>query len=109
MAGAGGTTFATGVGCPSRSKHFLRRYFTLKRRIAEGEVTMRHIPDVQMPADHLTKFGISKDKVKRSVDYMTNRLAAPHPALPEASLGQVQTTSMLRNAIAALSDTASAA
>ena len=60
-----------------------------------------------MPADqdHLTKFGISKDKVKRSVDYMTNRLAAPHPALPEASLGQVQTTSMLRNAIAALSDT----
>ena len=96
---------ATGVGCPSRSKHFLRRYFTLKRRIAEGEVTMRHIPDVQMPADHLTKFGISKDKVKRSVDYMTNRLAAPHPALPEASLGQVQTTSMLRNAIAALSDT----
>ena len=94
---------ATGVGCPSRSKHFLRRYFVLKRRIAEGEVTMRHVPDEQMPADCLTKFGISKDKLKRSVDYMTNRRATPHPPLPEASLGKVQTTEALTAAIDALS------
>ena len=47
---------ATGVGCPSRSRHFLRRYFVLKRRIAQGDVTMLHVPDAQMPADVLTKW-----------------------------------------------------
>ena len=46
---------ATGVGCPSRSRHFLWRYAVLKRRIAEGEVTLLHVPDAEMPADVLTK------------------------------------------------------
>ena len=38
----------SGLGCPSRSRHFLRRYAVLKQRIAEGAVTLRHIPDPQM-------------------------------------------------------------
>ena len=45
----------------------------------------------------------SKDKLKRSVDYMTNRRATPHPPLPEASLGKVQTTEARTAAIDALS------
>ena len=62
---------ATGVGCPSRSRHFLRRYFVLKRRIAQGDVTMLHVPDAQMPADVLTKW-IPSGKTRQSVQYMTN-------------------------------------
>ena len=62
---------ATGIGCPSRSRHFLRRYFVLKRRIADGDVTMVHVPDEEMPADCLTKW-IPSAKVRQSVEYMTN-------------------------------------
>jgi len=34
-----------GVGCPTRSKHFLRRYHNLKQRVAAGEVevVLRHV------------------------------------------------------------------
>ena len=67
---------ATGVGCPSRSRHFLRRYAVLKRRISEGEVTLMHVPDAEMPADVLTKW-IPMSKVNQSVKYMTNADKAP--------------------------------
>ena len=33
------------VGAPTRSKHFLRRYHTLKQGFAAGEVVMRHVSD----------------------------------------------------------------
>ena len=56
----------SGFGCPSRSRHFLRRYGALKQRIAEGEVTLRFIPDEQMPADFLTKW-IPQAKLDKSV------------------------------------------
>ena len=93
---------ATGVGCPSRSRHFLRRYFVLKHRIASGEVTMVDVPDVQMPADCLTKWlGIPSDKVRRSVDYMTNRRAAP----PQATAAYSEITlNDITDAIANVSD-----
>ena len=73
---------ATGVGCPTRSRHFLRRYFVLKRRIASGDVTMLHVPDAQMPADCLTKW-LGADKVRASVEYMTGKRAQ---ATPSASM-----------------------
>ena len=70
----------SGVGCPSRSRHFLRRYFALKQRIADGECTLRYVPDEHMPADFLTKW-ISKAKLEQSLSYATNsrQRSAPVP------------------------------
>ena len=63
-------TVGTGVGCPTRSKHFLRRYHVLRQRIASEEVRLEHVPDEQMPADFLTKW-IPKPKLERSLRYAT--------------------------------------
>ena len=65
----------SGLGCPSRSRHFLRRYAALKQRIASGEVTLRYIPDANMPADFLTKW-IPAAKFKTSIAYATNSHAS---------------------------------
>jgi hypothetical protein len=89
---------ATGIGCPSRSRHFLRRYFVLKRRIASGEVTMIHVPDVEMPADCLTKW-LPSAKLRRSVEYMTGARVAP-----TANTGQVIEMSAIEGAIAHVSE-----
>ena len=43
-------TIRNGVGCPTRSKHFLRRYLgdtTVAQRIASEEVRLEHMPDEQ--------------------------------------------------------------
>ena len=58
----------------SRSRHFLRRYHTLQRRMAEGECRVVKIADDLMPADFLTKW-VARDKLKRSVDFATNARA----------------------------------
>ena len=65
---------ASGASCPSRSKHFLRRYHALQQRIRAGKCTIRHINDAQMPADALTKW-VSADKLKRTMRYLTNSWA----------------------------------
>ena len=65
---------ASGEGNAQRSKHFLRRYYTLKQRIARREVVMVFVNDADMPADFLTKF-VGKEKIKRSVEYATNASA----------------------------------
>ena len=65
----------SGLGCPTRSRHFLRRYHALKQRIAEGEVTLRYIPDEHMPADFLTKW-IPLAKLEKSIVYATNSRAS---------------------------------
>ena len=67
----------SGVGCPTRSLHFLRRYLALKQRIAAGEVTLRYVPDENMPADFLTKW-IPNEKLIKSLRYVTN-VAAFNP------------------------------
>ena len=64
----------SGLGCPTRSRHFLRRYNVLKQRIAQGDVTLRYIPDPQMPADFLTKW-IPAAKLELSLQYATNSRA----------------------------------
>tara|TARA_B110000046_G_C13021457_1_gene411460 strand:- start:974 stop:4489 length:3516 start_codon:yes stop_codon:yes gene_type:complete len=71
-------TIGNGVGCPTRSKHFLRRYYVLRQRITSEEVRLEHIPDEQMPADFLTKW-IPKPKLERSLRYATGS-HAPVPA-----------------------------
>ena len=65
----------SGLGCPTRSRHFLRRYAALKQRIADGEVTLRFVPDESMPADFLTKW-IPQAKLDKSVAYATNSRAS---------------------------------
>jgi len=60
----------SGVGAPTSSKHFLRRYHTLKQRVAAGEVVLRHVSDTQMPADFLTKW-IPRAKLELSLRYAT--------------------------------------
>ena len=47
---------ASGAACPSRSRHFLRRYHVLRQRVAAGEVVLKHVSDDEMPADALTKW-----------------------------------------------------
>ena len=61
----------SGVGCPTRSKHFLRRYYALKQRIRAGDVSLQHLPDENMPADFLTKW-IPRAKLEKSIRYATN-------------------------------------
>ena len=61
----------SGVGSPTRSKHFLRRYFALQQRIAGGELALKYTPDPSMPADFLTKW-IPRPKLLRSLAYATN-------------------------------------
>jgi len=59
------------AGCPSRSRHFLRRYHVLLQRVAAGEVILRHVPSAQMAADFLTKW-LPKPKVDASIRYICN-------------------------------------
>ena len=91
---------ATGVGCPTRSRHFLRRYAVLRQRLAEGEVVMAHVRDEHMSADFLTKWSTGS-KAKRSIRYVTNTWPGP-----EASSSILETISLetLRQEVAALAD-----
>ena len=77
----------SGLGCPTRSKHFLRRYQALKQRIQSREVTLRHINDADMPADFLTKWVKNAKKLEESVRYATNPLP-PSSSLPESDRGE---------------------
>ena len=84
---------------PTRSRHFLRRYAVLKQRIAQGEVTMRHVPDEHMAADFLTKWA-GGDKLRRSLRYVTNTWRSHEASVAEHS--SVITASSLDEYIAAL-------
>ena len=61
----------SGTGHPTRARHFLRRYYGLKQRVASGEVKLVHVPDAEMPADFLTKW-IPRSKLQVSLRYATN-------------------------------------
>jgi hypothetical protein len=62
----------SGVGHPTRARHFLRRYYALKQRVTSGELKLIHVNDVEMPADFLTKW-IPRAKLEASLRYATNR------------------------------------
>ena len=64
----------SGDGSPTRSRHFLRRYYALQQRIAQEEVTLQYVSDENMPADFLTKW-IPRSKLERSVRYATRSIA----------------------------------
>jgi hypothetical protein len=69
---------ATTVGCPTRSKHFLRRYGVLQQRIQQGECILKHVKGVEMPADFLTKW-IGRAQLERALTYATNSLYLNKP------------------------------
>ena len=82
----------SGVGCPTRSRHFLRRYWALKQRIQSGEAQLRHVDDESMPADFLTKW-IPSAKLERSIRYATNAPSRVQPpALSEHHPQHAQST-----------------
>ena len=66
----------SGVGCPSRSKHFLHRYHVLMQRVRAGDVILRHVGDAQMAADFMTKW-VNPTKLKMSLRYVCNSWAHP--------------------------------
>ncbi len=39
--------------------------------VKSGKITISHVPDVENPADFLTKW-VKKDKLRQSIDYFTN-------------------------------------
>ena len=82
----------SGVGGPTRSKHFLRRYHSLKQRIRSGEVALVHVPDPQMPADFLTKW-IPRAKLEHSLRYACNS----HGALTGSLTDQPSNTPLVGN------------
>ena len=66
-----GSTF----GSATRSRYFLRNYYVLHQRVEEGTLAVGHVADTECPADCLTKW-VPKDKLNRSIMYMTNLTAA---------------------------------
>ena len=64
-----------GTGSAARSRHFLRRYYTFLQRVKLGEVTLKHVPDVENPTDFFTKW-CQADKVERSIAYLTGKRRA---------------------------------
>ena len=57
-------------GAAGRVKHVLRRWASIKQRVAEGKVHLVHLPDPQMPTDFLTKW-TTRAKVADSLAYLT--------------------------------------
>ena len=56
---------------PKASRHCLRRYTTFLQRVRRGQTRVGYVPDVENPADWLTK-PIGKEKSDRSMLYATN-------------------------------------
>ena len=62
----------SGRSQPARLGHAARRYVVFLQRVRAGRITLKKIPDKEMPADFLTKLGLPKDKVRLSTAYATN-------------------------------------
>ena len=63
-------------GAANRSKHMLRRYYTLMRRINSGVISVVHVKDEHNPADFLTKW-LPKAKLSQSISYICGINARP--------------------------------
>ena len=65
---------AMNTGAARGSKHFLRRYRNVQRRIEEGEAAVLKVDDANQPADFLTKW-IGKAKLDASAEFAENSRA----------------------------------
>ena len=68
---------AMNSGNAKGSKHFLRRYRNIQRRIEEGEAAVLKIDDENQPADFLTKW-VGKAKLDASAEFAENTRARMH-------------------------------
>ena len=74
---------AMNTGNAKGSKHFLRRYRNIRRRIEEGSAAILKINDANQPADFLTKW-IGKANLDASAEFAENaRARRPLPAPPD--------------------------
>ena len=55
-----------------RSRHAIRRYVSMLQRVSNGTCILKFVPDVQNPADCLTK-PVPNDKYKASLRWMQGR------------------------------------
>ena len=62
---------ATNSASAQRSRHFLRRYYALRQRMARGECRLVKVDDANMPADFMTKW-LGGPKFRTSLAYATN-------------------------------------
>jgi hypothetical protein len=74
---------ATKRGTPNRSRHLLRRYYTLMQRIQSGRINVVHVPDTENPSDFLTKWVPSK-KLRASLSYVTGGARRPKGMIASA-------------------------
>jgi hypothetical protein len=62
------------LGQASASRHFLRRYGVLKRRVLVGECKLVKVADTENPANCLTKW-VLMAKLRKPIEYMENSRA----------------------------------
>ena len=67
---------ANNAGSSTRSRHYLRMYRRLQQRIESDHVTVKYVPDRDMPSDVLTKY-VDKGKFERCVAYLTGMRSTP--------------------------------
>ena len=84
----------------ARSRYYLIRSTCLHQRVADGSISVAHIPDAENPSDFLTK-SIPSDKTEASIRYALGRhpayrLRRPHPAQRSQSRGLRDTGPTLR-------------
>ena len=59
-------------GTATRGKHLLRHLHSFMQRVRFGEVTLKHVPDKENPADFLTKW-VPAAKFNASIRYLTGQ------------------------------------
>ena len=60
-------------GAAARSRHSLRRWANLIKRMEANEIYLAKVATAEMPCDFLTKF-VSKDKLRKSLAAATNSI-----------------------------------
>ena len=65
---------ANNIKASARMRHAMRRYTVVQQRVAEGRVSLSHIPDKDNHADFLTKWA-PRAKYERSVRYASGEAA----------------------------------
>jgi len=74
---------STRRGTPNRSRHLLRRYYTLMQRIQSRRLNVVHVPDSENPSDFLTKWVVAR-KLRQSLAYVTGAARRPAGAVRSA-------------------------
>ena len=60
-------------GAAARSRHSLRRWANLIKRMEDNEIYLAKVGTAEMPCDFLTKW-VSKEKLRKSLEFATNSL-----------------------------------